>query len=250
MNKILELKNICKSFGDKKVHQGVSFSLFEGETIGLLGPSGTGKSVLLRSIIGLEDIDDGEVFFHGKKIDHLPEDLMYEVRKKISYAFQTGALFDSDNVFENVAYPLFEHTQLSEDEVEKKVREMLSLVNMEESFYLMPADLSGGMQKRIGLARSLILKPEVILYDEPTAGLDPLNIELVISIMDKIKKRGLSSILVTHDVFAAKKICDRILMLKDGKICFNGTFKEFENSKNEFIQKFLLSQWGKNANKN
>lgn len=239
---ILEVKNIYKSFDEKHVHKGVSFSLKSGETIGLLGPSGTGKSILLRSIIGLEEIDEGEIYFHQKRIDQLNEIQLYKIRTQISYAFQNGALFDSDTVFENVAYPLFEHTKLSEIEVQKKVSEILKIVNMQNASDLMPSDLSGGMQKRIGLARAIVLDPEIILYDEPTAGLDPVNVEMVLDIMNKFKAQGMSGIFVTHDIPAAKKICDRILILKDGKIGFNGSIQEFENSNDIYVQSFLINQ--------
>lgn len=241
MMNILEIKNVHKSFDDKVVHRGVDLNLEVGETIGLLGPSGTGKSVLLRSIIGLESIDEGEILFHQKRIDNLKETQLYSIRKKISYAFQTGALFDSISVFENVAYPLFEHTKLSEKEVEDKVREILRVVNMEEAWDLLPSDLSGGMQKRVGLARAMALNPEILLYDEPTAGLDPANIELVLEIMDKFKRKGISGIFVTHDIPSAKRICDRILILKDGKVAFNGTVKEFEESTDPFVQTFMTN---------
>jgi phospholipid/cholesterol/gamma-HCH transport system ATP-binding protein len=242
MMNILELKDIFKSFENKEVHKGISFDLELGETIGLLGPSGTGKSVLLRSIIGLDFIDKGEIYFHQKRIDNLREQELYSIRTKISYAFQTGALFDSISVFENVAYPLFEHTKLTEKEVEDKVMEILKIVNMESARNLMPSDLSGGMQKRVGLARAMILNPEILLYDEPTAGLDPVNVEMVIDVIDKFKRRGVSGIFVTHDIPAAKKICDRILILKEGKIGFAGTVSEFENSTDSFVQTFMMNE--------
>jgi phospholipid/cholesterol/gamma-HCH transport system ATP-binding protein len=242
MTNIIEVKNLTKSFEDKEVHKGVSFYLKNGETIGLLGNSGTGKSVLLRSIIGLEHIDSGEICFHQKRIDTLKEAQLYPIRTKISYAFQTGALFDSVNVFENIAYPLFEHTKLSETEIEERVREILKVVNMEAAWNLMPSDLSGGMQKRVGLARSMVLHPEVLLYDEPTAGLDPVNVEMVLEVMSRFKQQGISGIFVTHDIPAAKKICDRVLILKDGKIGFNGTIPEFENSNDPFVRSFLTNQ--------
>jgi phospholipid/cholesterol/gamma-HCH transport system ATP-binding protein len=242
MMNILEVKNVTKKFEDKEVHRGVTFSLEVGETIGLLGNSGTGKSVLLRSLIGLEDIDGGEIHFHQKRIDTLSETQLYHVRTKISYAFQSGALFDSINVFENIAYPLFEHTKLSEKKIEEKVAEILRIVNMEDARDLMPSDLSGGMQKRIGLARAMALNPEILLYDEPTAGLDPVNVEMVLDVMHRFKQQGLSGIFVTHDIPAAKRICDRILILKEGKIGFNGTIKEFETSSDPFVQRFLTNQ--------
>jgi phospholipid/cholesterol/gamma-HCH transport system ATP-binding protein len=238
MEKLLDVKNVRKSFGDKKIHQGVNFSLYKGETIGLLGNSGTGKSVLLRSIIGLDEIDDGEIYYRETRIDRLEEEELFKVRTKVSYSFQSGALFDSICVFENVAYPLIEHTELKEKDLEDRVMEILKTVNMAEARDLMPSDLSGGMQKRVGLARSMALNPEVLLYDEPTAGLDPVNVELVLDIMDKFKKQGFSGIFVTHDIPAAKKICDRLLILKDGIVYFQGTVEEFELSEDPFIKSF------------
>ena len=238
METILEVKNIEKSFEGKHVHRGVSFALKKGETLGLLGHSGTGKSVLLRSLIGLEDIDQGEIIYRGIRIDHLDEEDLYPIRTRISYSFQSGALFDSISVFENVAYPLFEHTKLKEKDIEAKVLQILKQVNMAESKDLMPSDLSGGMQKRVGLARSMALDPEILLYDEPTAGLDPVNVDLVLDIMKQFKSQGFSGIFVTHDIPAALKICDRLLILKDGKIHFSGTPDEFEASDDPFIRTF------------
>jgi phospholipid/cholesterol/gamma-HCH transport system ATP-binding protein len=239
---ILEVKNVVKSFDGKAVHRGINFELKEGETIGLLGNSGTGKSVLLRSLIGLEQIDSGEIYFRQDRIDNLSELELYKVRKKISYAFQTGALFDSISVFENIAYPLFEHTTLSEKEISEKVKEILKIVNMEDAINLMPSDLSGGMQKRVGLARSIVLKPEILLYDEPTAGLDPVNVEMVLEVMTRLKNQGISGIFVTHDISAAKRICDRILIINEGKIGFQGTISDFEDSNDPFVKSFLTGQ--------
>lgn len=242
METILELKNISKNYENKKVHHDVSFSLRKGETLGLLGPSGSGKSVLLRSIIGLEDIDSGEIIYRSTRIDELSEEELYPIRTKISYSFQTGALFDSISVFENIAYPLFEHTQLKEAEIEAKVMEILSVVNMVEARDLMPSDLSGGMQKRVGLARALALRPDIILYDEPTAGLDPINVEMVLDVMGKLKDQGFSGIFVTHDIPAAKKICDRFIIIQHGLVIFSGTLDEFEQSADPFVKSFSTGQ--------
>lgn len=241
MEKLLDIKNVMKSFDEKKVHQGVTFSLYKGETIGLMGNSGTGKSVLLRSLIGLEEIDDGEIYYRDQRIDNISEEALYSIRTKVSYSFQSGALFDSISVFENVAYPLFEHTKLKEKEIEIRVMDILETVNMSDARDLMPSDLSGGMQKRVGLARSMALNPEVLLYDEPTAGLDPVNVELVLEIMKKFKDRGFSGIFVTHDIPAAKKICDRLLILRQGRVYFQGTVEEFEISDDPFIKSFSSS---------
>jgi phospholipid/cholesterol/gamma-HCH transport system ATP-binding protein len=240
MEKILTINNVAKYFDTKIVHRDVTFSLIKGETLGLLGHSGTGKSVLLRSIIGLEQIDHGQINYRQQRIDNLSEEELYPIRTKISYSFQSGALFDSISVFENIAYPLFEHTQLSEAEIDAKVMEILKIVNMEKARDLMPSDLSGGMQKRVGLARSMALNPEILLYDEPTAGLDPINVDMVLEVMRRFKDKGFSGIFVTHDIPAAKKICDRIVILDHGKVRFEGSVQDFDNSDDEFVKTFQI----------
>ena len=239
---LLEVKNVHKSFGHNQVHQGVNFNLNKGESLGLLGGSGTGKSVLLRSIIGLEHIDSGEISFHHQRIDQLNENEIAPFRTKISYSFQSGALFDSVNVFENIAYPLFEHTSLNFKQIEERVSQMLKLIDLEGKESLMPSDLSGGMQKRVGMARAMILNPEIILYDEPTAGLDPANTLNVVSLMGKLKKTGVSSIFVTHDIPSAIMLCDRIIVLHKGKIIFNDTPIAFQNSEDPLIRKFITNK--------
>lgn len=235
---ILELKNIHKSFGSNKIHRGISLSLKKGESLGLLGGSGTGKSVLLRSIIGLERIDQGEILFHGERYDHLPEDQLTPFRIKLSYSFQNGALFDSINVFENIAYPLFEHTRFSYQQIKDKVAEMLKLIDLPGKENVMPSDLSGGMQKRVGMARAMILNPEVVLYDEPTAGLDPANTLNVVALMQRLKDKGLASIFVTHDIPSALSLCDRIVVLHEGKIVFDDTPINFQNSDDPIVKTF------------
>ena len=239
---ILELKNIHKSFGSNHIHRGVTLNLRHGESLGLLGGSGTGKSVLLRSIIGLEKIDQGEIIFKNQRIDQLNENQLVHYRIKISYSFQSGALFDSINVFENIAYPLFEHTKFTYQQIKEKVAEMLKLIDLEGREEIMPSDLSGGMQKRVGMARAMILNPDVILYDEPTAGLDPANTLNVIQLMQKLKKKGLASIFVTHDIPSAIMLCDRIVVLHQGQIIFNDTPYNFQNSEDPLVRKFITSQ--------
>ena len=239
---ILELKNIHKSFGQNKIHRGISLTLKKGESLGLLGGSGTGKSVLLRSIIGLERVDEGEILFHGERYDHLPEDKLTPFRIKLSYSFQSGALFDSINVFENIAYPLFEHTEFSYQQIKDKVAEMLQLIDLPGREEIMPSDLSGGMQKRVGMARAMILNPEVLLYDEPTAGLDPANTLNVVALMQKLKDKGLASIFVTHDIPSALSLCDRIVVLHEGKIIFDDTPINFQNSDNIIVKTFNASK--------
>lgn len=235
---ILKIKNLQKSFGDKTVHRGVNVELRKGEMLGLLGNSGTGKSVLLRCLIGLEEMDAGEVWFQGKRIDTLTEEQLYPIRVKMSYAFQSGALFDSLSVYDNIAYPLREHLRLNETEEAKRVHEFLKMVHMEEARALLPSDLSGGMQKRAGLARAAVLRPDVLLYDEPTAGLDPVNVENVLEIMRDFKALGMAGIFVTHDIPAAKKVCDRLVILDKGIVAFEGDIAAFEASTDPFVQPF------------
>jgi phospholipid/cholesterol/gamma-HCH transport system ATP-binding protein len=239
MEKILVVKNVAKAYDGKPIHVDVSFHLNQGEILGLLGNSGTGKSVLLRSLIGLEEIDNGEISYRGRRIDNLSEKKLFSVRTKISYSFQNGALFDSISVFENVAYPLFEHTKLKEEEVATKVMDILRIVKMDEARDKMPSDLSGGMQKRVGLARSMALDPDILLYDEPTAGLDPVNVEMVLEVMRVARARGSSGIFVTHDIPAASRICDRFIILKDGRLAFEGTWNDIEKSSDPFVQSFI-----------
>ena len=239
---ILELKNIHKSFGENSIHRGINLKLKKGESLGLLGGSGTGKSVLLRSIIGLERIDQGEILFHGERFDHLKEDLLTPYRMKISYSFQSGALFDSINVFENIAYPLFEHTRFSYSQIQDKVAEVLKLIDLPGREKIMPSDLSGGMQKRVGMARAMILDPEVILYDEPTAGLDPANTLNVVSLMQRLKSKGLASIFVTHDIPSALTLCDRIVVLHQGKIIFDDTPEKFQKSDDPVVSTFIMQK--------
>ncbi len=241
METILRINHLRKNFGTKVIHRAVSFSLKRSETIGLLGNSGTGKSVLLRCIVGLETMDDGEIWFGKERIDLLGEEAMFKIRTKISYAFQSGALFDSLSVYDNIAYPVREHLKLKHQEEEQRVHDMLKLVRMEESAELFPSDLSGGMQKRAGLARAMVLSPDVILYDEPTAGLDPVNVENVLEIMRSFKSRGTAGIFVTHDIPAAKKVCDRLMVIDQGKIAFVGTVKEFEQSSDPVVKAFQMN---------
>lgn len=212
------LKNFKKSFGDKVIHKDVSFEVPKGMCMGLLGGSGMGKSVILRSIIGLEQPDSGQVIVQGQDITKLKEHEMADVRKKVAYAFQGGALFDSMSVFDNIAYSLREHTKTSEKEIKKQVMQTLESFGLEGNENLFPSDLSGGMQKRLGLARAIIIKPDVVLYDEPTAGLDPYNTRKIQEMILNLKDRGVTSILVTHDMPSAFAVCDKIALLGDGRV--------------------------------
>lgn len=235
----LKIRGIKKAFGDKLVHDGVEFDLYENEVLGLFGTSGSGKSVILRSIIGLEKPDSGSILFEGKDITQMSEHDLNEIRKKIAYVFQHGALFDSLTVQENLAYPLREHTKLSEEEILKKVNEMLDLIDMRGSNDLLPAELSGGMQKRAGVARAIIMGPQITLFDEPTAGLDPVNTQRLIDNLQKLKDKGMTGIFVTHDIPSALQISDRIAFLHNKKIYYIDTVENIKKSKDPIVESFV-----------
>lgn len=237
--KVIELRNFKKSFGTKLVHKDINFYVRKGECVGLLGGSGIGKSVLLRSLIGLEKPDSGQVVIQGTDITTYKEPQLIAIRKKVAYVFQGGALFDSMSVYDNLAYPLREHTKMSELEIEKRIQETLDQLHMPNTQHLFPADLSGGMQKRIGLARAIILGPEVILYDEPTAGLDPFNTKKIQEIIIELKKTGVTSILVTHDIPTAAAVCDRAVIVADGIVQTKVTKEEMDQKSNAIYQQFI-----------
>jgi phospholipid/cholesterol/gamma-HCH transport system ATP-binding protein len=220
---MIEVKNFRKSFGSKEVHKGITFSVKKGECMGLIGGSGVGKSVILRSLIGLEKPDSGEIFIDGEEITRYKENDLVEIRKKVAYVFQGGALFDSMTVYENLAYPLREHTNKSEAEIKKMISDQLGEFGLPKAEALYPANLSGGMQKRVGLARALMMQPKWILYDEPTAGLDPSNTRKIQEHILKLKATGITSILVTHDMPTAFAVCDKMSFILDGKIAFEGS---------------------------
>ena len=235
----ISIRNLHKSFGPKNILKGINYDLRKGEILGFFGGSGTGKSVILRSIIGLEHPDSGEILFEGKNIAHLNEEELIDVRKKIAYVFQNGALFDSLTVEENIAYPLLEHTNLSRAEIKVQIEEMLKLIGLEGSNHLYPNNLSGGMQKRVGVARSIIMKPQIILYDEPTAGLDPYNTNRLIDLMARIRTLGNSAIFVTHDIPAAFKVSDRVAILYRGQIHAIDTPENIQKSTDPIVKAFI-----------
>lgn len=236
---MIEVKNFRKSFGDKEVHKGITFSVSKGECMGLIGGSGVGKSVILRSLIGLEKPDSGEIFIDGEEIARYQENDLVEIRKKVAYVFQGGALFDSMTVYENLAYPLREHTNKTEFEIKKMISDQLNEFGLPMAEHLYPANLSGGMQKRVGLARALMMQPKWILYDEPTAGLDPSNTRKIQEHILKLKATGITSILVTHDMPTAFAVCDKMSFILDGKIAFEGTLKEIQQDKSGIVKKFI-----------
>ncbi len=215
---LIEVKHFKKSFEGRVVHQDVSFKVEQGECVGLVGGSGVGKSVVLRSLIGLERPDSGEIWIEGEEISRLSERDLVPIRKKVAYVFQNGALFDSMSVYDNLAYPLREHTRDSETQIKKRIKDQLEQFGLGEAFDKLPAELSGGMQKRVGLARAMMIKPNIILYDEPTAGLDPFNTLKIRETVLNLKKTGVTSIFVTHDMPTAVAVCDRFCLLGDGRV--------------------------------
>ena len=230
-----------KSFDSHTVLNGISLSVSRGETLAVLGRSGTGKSVLLRLIIGLEKPDSGSIRIHGQEIAGLALDRMGEIRKKMGFLFQHAALYDSLTVAENVAFPLQHHrTEMSRSERAGRVRELLAEVGMEGDLDKMPSDISGGMQKRVGLARALALEPEILLLDEPTAGLDPISSGEIDDLILKLQReRRMASIVVTHDLHSARTIANRLALLDQGNVVIEGIYEDLDQSEIEFVKEFL-----------
>jgi phospholipid/cholesterol/gamma-HCH transport system ATP-binding protein len=238
----VEFVDVHKAYGSKQVLRGASLKVYRGEVLVILGGSGTGKSVTLRHMLGLEAPDQGRVLVEDEDITDLPEEDLYRVRKKFGMLFQSGALFDSMTVFENVAFPLREHTEMTEEEISRAVRERLELVNLPSSEHLMPVDLSGGMRKRVGLARSIVLDPKMILYDEPTTGLDPITAQKINElIIDLQSKLNVTSVVVTHDIQSAFSVGDRIAFLNRGVFEWVGTMEDARDSEHAVLREFLKS---------
>ena len=238
---VLAVEDLHKSFGDQKVLNGISLTVGRGETLAVLGRSGTGKSVLLRLIIGLEKPDSGSVRVHGQDLGGLALDQLGKIRKKMGFLFQHAALYDSLTVEQNVAFPLEHHKkQMSESERHDRVHALLTEVGMENDLAKMPSDISGGMQKRVGLARALALEPDILLLDEPTAGLDPISSSEIDDLVLKLsEEHHMASIVVTHDLHSAKTIADRLALLNQGDVVIEGTFEELQKSDIEFVREFL-----------
>jgi phospholipid/cholesterol/gamma-HCH transport system ATP-binding protein len=238
---VVAVADLHKSFGTQKVLNGVSLAVKRGETLAVLGRSGTGKSVLLRLIIGLEKPDSGSILLHGQDIAGLALDQMGEIRKKMGFLFQHAALYDSLTVEQNVAFPLQHHKrEMTKSERGDRVHQLLSEVGMEDALAKMPSDISGGMQKRVGLARALALEPDILLLDEPTAGLDPISSGEIDDLVLKLQQEHhMASIVVTHDLHSAKTIADRLALLNEGNVVIEGSFEELQKSDIEFVRKFL-----------
>jgi phospholipid/cholesterol/gamma-HCH transport system ATP-binding protein len=240
---IISMRGLEKSFGSLRVLRGVDIDIRRGESLVVIGPSGCGKSVLLKHMIGLLRPDAGSVRVDGEEITDMDDDSLYEVRKKFGMLFQGAALFDSLSVGENVGLALKEHTRLSDKEIEAKVMEKLKMVGMSHAVDKRPSELSGGMKKRVGLARAIAMDPAIILYDEPTTGLDPIMADVINELIRTLQgKLNTTSVTVTHDMTSARKVADQIAMLYDGHIVFEGTVGEVEETENPVVRQFVRGE--------
>ncbi|HEY4573273.1 MAG TPA: ABC transporter ATP-binding protein [Thermoanaerobaculia bacterium] len=240
---LYQIRGLTKRYGTRTVLDDLSFDIHRGECLVILGRSGSGKSVTLRQLNGLEQPEAGSVVFDGTELTQLEERELFPIRRRIAMLFQGGALFDSMNVFDNVAFPLREHTEKPEAEIAETVRHKLALVRLRDVEPKMPSDLSGGMKKRVALARSLALDPEVMLFDEPTTGLDPITSATIGKLINSIQKDlGVTSVVVTHDIPLARRVGDRIALLVDGKLGFLGTWPEAEQSDDPRLGDFLAGR--------
>ncbi len=237
---MIELRNLHKSFGDKHVLRGVNLNVQKGDSLVVIGGSGSGKSVILKHIIGLLTPDTGKVFIDSSDLSGLDEDGLSSIRKKFGMLFQSAALFDSMRVWENVAFGLMRHTGLSEEERKEAASDKLKLVGLVGAEDLMPSELSGGMRKRVGLARAIAMEPEILLYDEPTTGLDPIMADVIDELIIEMRERlNITSIAITHDMKSAYKIADRIAMLYNGVIITEGTPDEIRNTSDPVVKQFI-----------
>jgi phospholipid/cholesterol/gamma-HCH transport system ATP-binding protein len=242
---LIEFRNISKRFGRQEVLDGVELRIEEGQSLVIIGASGSGKSVMLKHIVGLIRPDEGEVWFDGHRIDDLPERKLSQVREQFGFLFQMGALFDSLTVEENIGFPIVEHTRKTPAEISRIVDEKLRMVGLPEVRKKMPAELSGGQRKRVALARAIALDPRLILYDEPTTGLDPIRSDVINELIIKLKREiRVTSVVVTHDMHSAFRVGDRIVMLDKGKTIFDGTPQQIQQSKNPLIRSFVLGEAG------
>ena len=237
---VVEIEHLKKSFGNNEVLKDVSFKIEKAENLVVLGKSGSGKSVLIKCLVGLIEPDEGRIVLLGKAIADLNNEELNLLRKKVGFLFQSAALYDSMTVRENLEFPLRDLKSKKKEETEALVIEALKNVGLEDAIDKMPSELSGGMRKRVGLARTLILKPEIILYDEPTTGLDPITSKEISNlILDVQKKYNTASIIITHDVECARITANRMIIIKDGLPAAEGTFKELSESKDEWVRSFF-----------
>jgi phospholipid/cholesterol/gamma-HCH transport system ATP-binding protein len=239
----IELINVHKRFGHLVVLNGVSLEVERGQSLVIIGASGSGKSVMLKHMVGLLKPDSGEIWFDGHRIDELPERKLMDVRKRFGFLFQMGALFDSLSVADNVGFPLVEHTKKPPEEIAQIVKRNLTLVGLPEIGKKMPGELSGGQKKRVALARAISLNPEVVAYDEPTTGLDPVRADVINELIIKLQRElQITSVVVTHDMNSAFKVGNRIVMLHEGKLIIDGTPDEIRNSDNPIVRRFVIGE--------
>jgi len=243
-NGMLTVKNLTKMFGTNVVLDNISLTIEEGKTTVIIGPSGCGKTVLVKHLIALLRPNSGEVYFKKHRIDHLSENKLNNIRTHYGFLFQGGALFDSLSVFENIIFPIRQHCKITDwKEVEELVKSKLAMVGLDGFQQFYPSNLSGGQQKRVALARAIALNPEVILYDEPTTGLDPIRSDVINELVLKLQKElGVTSVVVTHDMNSAYKIADRIIMLHNGKIIADGNADHIRNHPHPVVQQFISGQ--------
>lgn len=244
---LVEFKGVRKRFGSLVVLSGVDLVVGRGESVVVIGASGSGKSVMLKHIVGLLKPDEGEVWFNGQRVDQMRERDLMDIRKRCGFLFQMGALFDSLTVAENIAFPLVEHTRLLAGEIQRTVAHRLSLVGLPGIEHKLPGELSGGQRKRVALARAIALQPEIILYDEPTTGLDPIRADVINELIIKLQRElKTASVTVTHDMNSAFKVANRIVMLHEGKIVFNGTPNDVRNSTDPIVKRFVTGEADEN----
>jgi phospholipid/cholesterol/gamma-HCH transport system ATP-binding protein len=240
----VKLEHVTKSFGDRKVLDDISFEIGKARSFVLLGRSGTGKSVTLRHIIGLVQPDKGHVFVDGKDITRLDRRGLTEIRRHMGFLFQNAALFDSMTVGDNVAFPLRRHTDLGEAEIRERAKQKLADVGLERDYDKMPADLSGGMKKRAGLARAMALDPAILLVDEPSAGLDPITTAEIDDLLVQRKREGTTLVVVTHNIPSARAVGDELALLHEGRIVAQGPVDELDRSGDPLVQAFMRSEGG------
>jgi len=237
---MIQIVNLHKSFGEKKVLQGVNLTIESGKTQAIIGQSGSGKSVLIKNLIGLLKPDKGQIYIDGVETTSLDENEFYKIRRKFAILFQGAALFDSLTVAQNVSFGLENYTSYPPEKIQMIVKESLSKVGLEGVEKLMPHELSGGMKKRVGLARAIAYKPEIILYDEPSTGIDPIRADAINDLINMMREElEVTSVVITHDLVSTYKVADRIAMLYNGKIIENGSPENIKNSKSEVVQQFI-----------
>jgi phospholipid/cholesterol/gamma-HCH transport system ATP-binding protein len=236
----ISVRDLHKSFGQQTVLNGIQFDVHPGETLAVMGRSGTGKSVLLKLLVGLQRPDSGTVSIAGESVPDLGVEKLNEIRKKIGFLFQQSALYDSLSIQENVRFPMGRHTRDRAEDQKRRAQELLASVGMKEGMDKLPSQISGGMQKRVGLARALALDPEILLFDEPTAGLDPITASEISNLILNLKKqRGLTAVVVTHDVRGARTFADRTVLLHEGRIVAEGDIDELEKQDDAFVKQFF-----------